>query len=49
MKKKRRNSIPSFIPNQPGSGFMGFDQGSRDMKERQKQFENQRKLALKKR
>jgi len=44
--KKRKNKIPAFIPNQPASGYFGLDSGERDKRERQKQFENQKKLML---
>lgn len=45
---RKKSKIPAFIPNQPGTGFGGFDQGKRSEVEKQKNFENQRKLALRK-
>jgi hypothetical protein len=49
MKKKHKSKIPAFIPNQPMTGWFGLDSGERDKIERQKQFENQKKLALRNR
>lgn len=40
--------MPSFIPNQPMGGFLGLDQGKRNMEEAYKQRQNQKKLALRK-
>lgn len=44
--KKLKNKIPAFIPNQIGTGFMGFDSGKRNEEELRKQRENQKKLML---
>lgn len=44
--ERRRNKIPAFITNQPGTGFMGLDQGKRSQEEARKNKENQRKLML---
>lgn len=46
MKKKKKSSMPTFIPNQPGGGILGLDQGKRNKEEKFKQRENQKKLAL---
>lgn len=45
---KFKNKIPAFIPNQPGTGFFGFEQGERTKQEIRKNRQNQRKLALRK-
>ena len=44
--KKHKNKIPAFIPNQPGTGFLGFESGQRNLEEQRKQRDNQRKLML---
>jgi hypothetical protein len=49
MKKKHKSNIPAFIPNQPGAGYFGFDQGERSKQEAFKNRENQKKLALRNR
>jgi len=46
MKRKSKNKVPSFIPNQPGSGFFGLDQGKRGQDEARKNRDNQKKLML---
>ena len=40
--KKHKNKIPGFIPNQPGAGYWGFDQGKRSQEEARKNRENQK-------
>jgi hypothetical protein len=44
--KKRKNKIPSFIPNQPSAGYFGIEKGIRNELELRKQRENQKKLML---
>lgn len=46
--KKKKSSMPTFIPNQPMGGYFGLDQGKRNQEEQNKQRENQKKLALRK-
>ena len=47
--KSKKSKIPLFIPNQPRTAWWAIDSGERDKIERQKQFDNQRKLVLNKR
>lgn len=45
-KSKRKSTVPGFITNRPLAGYFGMDFGKRDSAERQKNYENQKKLAL---
>lgn len=44
---KRKNNMPIYIPNQPQTGFMGFDTPDKTTEELHKQKRNQKLLALK--
>lgn len=44
--KYRKNKAPGFIPNRPLTTYNFFSTGEGNEKEREKNVENQKKLAL---
>ena len=45
--KKKKSKMPIYIPNQPQTGFMGFDTPDKTAEELRRQRQNQKLLALK--